>query len=488
VALLDEQPRELGGEEGVALRPCVEGGHDVLVDRTARRLRQQLAGLLQGQPAQGQPAGPGGPAQLRQGADDGLVAADLEVTHGRDDQDRCGAEPRADAGEQVEARGVRPLQVVDQQDQTRAARQQPDGLGDAVRDRRGDRDGGGTERSRARVALEHGGGGSGHLAPRSRGAEQLQPGPVRGRHARLESRRGEHRGSARRSPGAQLLGEPGLADARLTLQHHVPAAGTGEDLVEDVVEDPELGSSTDQRPPGGRLGGHPLPRDRCDRRSCRHQIGVVVEDAGLQCAQRRRRVEAQLVGEQPATLLEDGERLGLSPVAVEGESEQAPATLAQRGSAHRVDQRGDDPARGTAPQLRVEQVLLRRAPLLAPSRSDGPPGVRTQILQDLAPPQGQRRAEQADGPGRLVGVQGGGPLRRQLPEARRVQRTGLQHQAVARHLTSQQLVAGRAEGAAQSGDVGLQRRRRGVRQVLAPHRAEQHVDAHDAPLAQQQRR
>jgi hypothetical protein len=158
----------------------VQGGHDVLVDRTARRARQQLSGLLQGQPAQGQPSRAGGPAQLRQGGDDGLVAADLEVAHGGDDQDGGGAQPRPDAGQQVQARGVRPLQVVEQQDQTRAAGQQPGGLGDAVRDGGRDRRGGGAEPGRARVALQHRRGRSGHRAPRCGGAEQLQPGAVGG--------------------------------------------------------------------------------------------------------------------------------------------------------------------------------------------------------------------------------------------------------------------------------------------------------------------
>ncbi len=175
LALLDEQPRELGGEERVALRPCVQGSHDVPVDRTAGGLREQLAGLRQGQPAQRQPAGAGSSAQLRQGADERVVTGDLEVAHGGDDQDGGGSEPRCDAGEQVEARGIGPLQVVDEQHQARAAGEQGDRLRDAVRDGRRDRRRRRAERGRAGIALEHRSGGPRHRTARRRRAEQLQP-------------------------------------------------------------------------------------------------------------------------------------------------------------------------------------------------------------------------------------------------------------------------------------------------------------------------
>ena len=117
------------------------------------------------------------------------------------------------------------------------------------------------------------------------------------------------------------------------------------------------------------------------------------EDLGLQRAQGRPGVDAELVGERAAGLAEGGEGVGLAVGPVEREHEQPPALLTQGvGGDQRLDL-GHEDRRFAAAQPGLDQLLPRDvAQARQPCALGVGPRVPEVVGERRAPPQAQARA------------------------------------------------------------------------------------------------
>ena len=128
--------------------------------------------------------------------------------------------------------------------------------------------------------------------------------------------------------GEERLDEGGLAGAGLAAHQH-EARLAPEGGAEVLAEGRELGRAADDR--GLRAGGGGRDALRCRRRGRRRgEPRVLLEDPSLEIPERRRRVDAELLGQGAPGLLVGREGFRLAVAAVEGEHELAARTLAQR--------------------------------------------------------------------------------------------------------------------------------------------------------------
>jgi hypothetical protein len=152
--LRHHEPDQLGGEERVALGALLDRGGHVGVDRPAGRDFDQLGRRRVRQAAQEDPAGPRRPRQRRQCLHHAVVASHLELADGAHQEHRAVDELARNEGEQLQRRGVRPLQVVEHEHQLLVVR----GLGDEARDR--------VEQLESGAVGDEGGVGTGSVAAR----------------------------------------------------------------------------------------------------------------------------------------------------------------------------------------------------------------------------------------------------------------------------------------------------------------------------------
>ncbi len=104
------------------------------------------------------------------------------------------------------------------------------------------------------------------------------------------------------------------------------------------------------RPAGFEQGG-----DRCRFPACNGtQVVVVVEDLLLELLQLRRRVDPQLVGQQPPRLLICAEGISLPARSIQGEHELAPETFSKRVLGRQVLELGNESLMPTEGQMRVD--------------------------------------------------------------------------------------------------------------------------------------
>src|SRR5438067_2015940 len=115
------------------------------------------------------------------------------------------------------------------------------------------------------------------------------------------------------------------------------------------------------------------------------------EDRGMHAAQKRARLEPQLLDEQLASLAVGLERLRLPAGAVEGEHQLGPQPLAQRMGADEPLELGDELRVRADRELRLRPLLDQREMELLEPR-DLLPGERLvpELLQWLASPQRER--------------------------------------------------------------------------------------------------
>ena len=166
--------------------------------------------------------------------------------------------------------------------------------------------------------------------------------------------------SPARALGGDLLHQPGFPDARLPADHQ-QTAGAGRGLVKQAAEFGELGLPADERralAAGGRRGPvRPVSRfgDDDHRRGDPggdREVGILAEDGRLELAERRARLQAELVDQQGPETLIRLQRLGLTARPVEGHDQLGPEALAEGIEADQGLQLADQlgvPAPGPAP-------------------------------------------------------------------------------------------------------------------------------------------
>ena len=204
--------------------------------------------------------------------------------------------------------------------------------------------------------------------------------------------------------------------------------GTGEGALPGVAQRLQLRVATDHRGVVAQLR-----RDR-DAATSELEGRVLREDPGVQLAQARPGVDAELVGEDLAHPVERAERLGLLAAAVVGEHEQLPQPLAQRLLADAPLELGHDRALAPERQLRLRPRLDDQQPQLLEPASLGPAeggvlaagvrlsapeveGVTAGLDRGIGTTAGQRLAGELREPREPPGVGVGGRDRQLVPPA-----------------------------------------------------------------------
>ena len=144
---------------------------------------------------------------------------------------------------------------------------------------------------------------------------------------------------------------------------------------------------------------------------------VLAQDAGVQVAERRARLDGQFVGQDRAQVTVGAQRVGLPAGPVQGEHPQRPEPFAQRvGRGQRLEFR-DRVAELSAFQQRLGPRFERGEPQFLEAASLGPDGRRVDACQGRPAPQPQRLVEAVQGDGRVSTGHRIGRLGRQLGEA-----------------------------------------------------------------------
>ncbi len=207
-----------------------------------------------------------------------------------------------------------------------------------------------------------------------------------------------------REPLAQQVrgvhGECGLADAGRSGEEGAPGAGDrmrlhqAHQLVELVLPAGEVGQVRWQH--GGRGGPQ---HDRFGRRLGGVLREAPVQDAHVDAGQRLPGVDAELLQEDPAPGVEDGERVGLPAAAVEGGHQLGPQPLPHRVLGGQAGQVGHQPVVPAEGQLGLVPVLQGREVQLLQPRPFDVGEVLGDIGEGRAAHQVQRAAQFAGGLG-----------------------------------------------------------------------------------------
>jgi hypothetical protein len=421
-----QRPQQLAEQQRVARGRRVAGGEEQL-GGFAEPAADQLGGALPGQRAG--PDHRGGRVEQDLG-EQVVVLVPLAGTQCGEQQQRQPVQPAGQVDDEPQRGGVAPLQVVDGQHQ-RPLGGEPGGQPvEPVQHR---------ERALGRLVqhVEHPAG-----AGRRPGQQPLPP--LRVDQHRLEQLPdgAEPEGPFElAAPGTEhgqvLLGgqpaglgqQPGLADARRPLDEQ-QLRGAGGEVGDRVPDDVQLVVAVDQvgRGRGGRRRRQ-RRRGRGDSRGQRRRLG---QHLGLQRAQRRPGVDAELGREQRARSPERGERVRLPVRPVQREHEQPPPLLPQRL------------VRDQRLQLRHEQRGLAAVepggeqPLPGDGAQLGQPGdlglgprLAGILAQRRAAPEPERLGEQLGRPLRLTCGGGGRGVADQLLEQPGVDRVRRQPEGVA---------------------------------------------------------
>ena len=220
-----------------------------------------------------------------------------------------------------------------------------------------------------------------------------------------------------------------------------------------------------------------LHRRPGERRLLEQERVVLAEDRGLELAELRAGVDAELLDEGLARGAVGGERVGLPAGAVEREHELRARPLAQRLGLDERLELGDE--LGVAAQREVGLDALLDddgAQLLEP----GDLRLRERLVDEVgerrAAPERERLAQRDLGGGRVARLERGPPLLRERDEAVHVDALGLELEHVARR-------ARRDDGAerlAELRDVDLDGVRGRLGRIAGPERLDEPVDGDDA--------
>ena len=499
----DEQARHLEDEERVAVgtprqhldQGRLRLGHDLgeqLGDRSGVERRHR-------DPAHGQ-AG-----QARQRMGEVRVQPGVDRAHGGDEQHRLAAQLLGGVRQEAQGGLVSPVQVLDEHDQAAGlCGEQPRDRGEGPQRRR--RGGPGT-RGRGRqigLPLEQVDDLGRHGVPGGREvAQHGQPRPVRRRQVGLVTAADDHPDATVAGALDDLGGEHGLADPRVAADQQDATLARVDEVGEGVVDRRQRSGPTDDSG-GTRARGVDRPR-RCGRAACwcgraarrssrvwssrvwssrasrwssrvetrPVEARVLGEHALLELADRRRRVDAELVDEgrpqQPQRL----EGVGLAVAAVEGERQERPQALPKGVGAHQGRQGAVGLLGSAEVQQRLRASLHQDQPhLLQPGRLQGERGCSPETDVRRATPQAQRGVGRLQRRGRVEGTD---PLDGEREE-------------VGVDLGAHEGVAGRVaaylgvvpERATQARDGDLDRAGRPHRRVVAPELVDDPVVA-DVP-------
>ena len=507
-----EQRDELGDEEGIAFGPGPDGLGQSRAGRAAGRLLDEGGDLGLGEPPGDEAHEPGLATEVAQRAHHGRGGLGLDLPVGADHQHGGRPDPRADHLQELQGGHVGGMQVVDHQHHRLGTRKSPhEGVDRGEQQatgrfrlhqrHRGQIDAGdvldlGDELcDLGRTAGERGadqvGVGGAHQRP-----EHLVPRPEGWSGLGLVAVPPGHQRAPGRRPSAELVGQAGLADARLTRQEHDPARSGG-DVVQRRVEPGQLRVAPDEEAPrrgrvlrrGRRLGaGHERVDRRGGRALVRRWLPVegrrLEQDVVFQPPQRRARLQAELFDEGGPGPVQGPEGVGLAAAAVVRQGQQLPAPLAERighDEPFEVEQGGGVVAQR---QLHLGQRLRGRRPELDQAGSLGlDERLEGQIGVGGALPEGQPAPQR--GPGRFR------PTPRQIGQAGAghgletggVDGVGRRPQDVPGRVGHQHL-RGRArrpaglEGTPEPGHVALHRRGGGRRRLVAPQLVDEPVQRH----------
>jgi len=352
--LTGQQPDDLADEERVAERPPVDCLGHLAVRRAPRHAPDDLAHVVDAQAGQ-RHADHGVPPRPVQPRRD-VAATRLARPDGHRDDHGVLDELVDGEREQVEAVGVHPLRVVEDDGQ-RSLRRREEQVDDAAIEP-------GARTARAVAAggedvqrVRRGGRRRGDVRRQERGdlADDRHPGPERGHGSRTDART-VHGGASRRDgplrdrPEQRRLARAGrcLEDEQRAPpgpgHRHGPVDGGEGRLPAEELAVP---------PVRGRANGDD-GRVRRRKAECR----IVPQDARLELPCLGGGVEPELVREQPAQAGQGGQRLGLPSGAVQTERQRAPAPLAERVRRHEPAALGDDDLRVAARETGLEQRLL----------------------------------------------------------------------------------------------------------------------------------
>jgi hypothetical protein len=211
----------------------------------------------------------------------------------------------------------------------------------------------------------------------------------------------------------------------------------------------------------------------------------VGEDRRLQLADPAARVDAELVAQRSAHLVDRSQGFGLTARPVEGEREMAPQLLPQRMVGDELRQLPDDrrvPAEG---EVGGEPVLDRgEASILESCRGATGELLVRELDQGWPAPQCDRLGETFTRLRRGSGVEQLPTLVGEALEAAEVDLLRVDVEPVAGGFPDEglRLLPAASAGfdrASQAGDVGLQRPRRRARRSFAPHALDQRIDRDD---------
>ena len=261
--------------------------------------------------------------------------------------------------------------------------------------------------------------------------------------------------------------QPGLAGAARPGQGHQAV------LLQQLADPLDLLLAADEAgQPGAQVAGPAGGRGTADLAAQHGQVH------GLQL---RRRVDAELLGEEAPGLVVGGERVG-TPTG----GAQHPHVLAAQPFAQRMrgDQGLDLGRVGTAQREPGLDVVLDGAEALLgePEHVLAGEGRVGDVGEGGAAPQVECPAEQAGGAGG-IGSEDGAPLRHEPLEPRDVDRVGRDVEAVAGRMRLDRRAGQRA---AQPGDQRLQRVRRPGRRRVAPQAVREAVAGDDPAGLQRQ--
>jgi hypothetical protein len=265
-------------------------------------------------------------------------------------------------------------------------------------------------------------------------------------------------------------GQPCLAAARGTGDRHQSGAFQRLTRCDHVI------GAADQ---AGEHGGQVVAGALRSGPGRRLEIRVLHQNCLLEVAQGRRGLDAQLVGQDAARVLEGTQGFGLPAAPIQRHHELFPAVLTQGLLCNRASQRVDDQIVATQRQLGVGPQLIRPAPqLFEPRHLTARPHLVGERPPGATPPQGARRLDITQGPLRLRTREVLG-LPHQRLEMLGVDLGPLDRQPVAvigrpkDH--GRPAPIARFQGPPQAAHVNLQRRGRGRRWFIPPETLDQCV-------------
>jgi hypothetical protein len=486
--LAAQQPDQLDDEERVAVGAGVQ-----LAGQPRRRAPgpssvtgqaglHQLAHVALAEARQLQAGGARLPRERGEALEDGDGQRLADGPHGHEDEQPDAVEVAGEQGQQLQGRAVGGLHVVEHDEQRRLRGRLLQAAPEVLEQRPARLVGVVAARDLERSAAEL--------------VEQLQPGPQRRRSRVVGAAAPRHPPALRCGQRRRRLGEPGLADAGLALQHdhgaaaarHVAERGPQPGPLRPAADQRPLLGRGDRRRSTGARCGH--ARDRGPHR-CRQ---LLAQDGLLERAQLGAGVDAQLVGEHPRARAAGLERVGLRPAAHSASTRRAHSRSRSGCSATSASSaetaRSGCPSRVSAVARCSRARTARSCSRLRAATAVAPVG---EVGQRLAALERERPAEHRPRLLRRVGCEQPTALVDERRQHQGVDLGGRHVEQVARrarhqHLRRTPAAVPRLEHPPQVRDVRLHGAGRGRRRALAPQLVDDPVERDDPAGLQQEQR